>query len=399
MNLLPDYKHGKFAIKAHFTQIALLMKPAISENNKSKKNQSKFQLKYEKLLSQIECQQEYNANLENGLQKAHVKITAELEPLMQQNTVLKRKLLLAIDGTADRLGVGKQNKEWLDIYMTESSEALLRIFGYQDKQVAAILEKYGNISVDDIVNDYESQSMSKKFNELYGFDINIKEMLEKGEENYFAENRHHFNKTKQAELDENPDEDEAQETRSKSKTAIKKAEEDKVLTRDARSVYMRLIKKFHPDLERDEDKRNEFTEIVKQVTKSYQENDFFALLKLQIQYLDDNETKATKIADDMLKRYNKILQKQLNELKQWIAMQHYMSGDMIEDFIDKNGSFSPQKFATQRNYLKKGNDAIKMEIEASIKRPKTWFKDYLRFIKDVKQEQMMQDMVADMYDS
>lgn len=374
------------------------MKTAISKRNNAKKSQSKLQLKYEKLLSQIETQQQYNANLENGLHKAHVKLTTELEPLMQQNSVLKRKLLLAIDSTADRLGVGKYNKEWLNIYMSESSEALLRIFGYQDKPLAAILEKYGNISVDDVVNDYESQSMSEKFSEMYGFDIDIKEMLEKGEENYFSENQHNFNKAKQAELNESPDEDQAQEPKSKSKTAIKKAEEDKLLTRDARSVYMRLIKKFHPDLERDEDKRNEFTEIVKQVTKAYQENDFFTLLKLQIQYLDDNETEAEKIADDMLKRYNKILQKQLNELKQWITMQHYMSGDMIEDFIDKNGNFSPQKFATQRNHLKKMNDAVKMEIEASTKRPKTWFKDYLRFIKEVKQEQMMQDMVANMFD-
>lgn len=374
------------------------MKPAVSGNNNPKKNQSRLQLRYEKLLSEIEAQQLYNANLQNGLQNAHTKLVAELAPLIRQYSTLQRKLLLVIDSTADRLGVGKYNKEWLDIYMTETSERLLRTFGYQDKQLTAVLQKYGNISVDDIVNDYEDQAMTEKFKEMYGFDINIKEMLEQGEDNYFAENRHRFNKTQQEELNEAPEEDYAEEPKSNTKAAKKKAEDDKLLGRDARSVYMRLIKKFHPDLERDEIKRAGYTEIVKVVTKAYQENDFFTLLKLQIQYLDDNETEATKIADDMLKRYNKILQKQLSELKQWILMQHYASGDMIEDFVDKNGNFSPQKFATQRNFLKKRNAAINMEIEASVKRPKTWFKDYLRFIKEVKQQQMVQDMFGDMFE-
>ena len=373
------------------------MKPAISANNDAKKSQSRLQLKYEKLLGEIEAQQLYNTNLQSGLQKAQAKLAAELVPLAQQNNTLQRKLLLVIDSTADRLGVGKYNREWLDIYMTESSEFLLRIFGYQDKELATLLQKYGDISADDIVKDYEDQAMSEKFSQLYGFDIDIKEMLEKGEDNYFAEHRHRFNEANQNNPDETAEQDAPQEPKLNSKAA-KKAEDDKLLKRDARSVYMRLIKKYHPDLERDEAKRNIYTEIVKEVTKAYQENDFFTLLKLQIKYLDDNETEATKIADDMLKRYNKILQRQLNELKQWIYMQHHTSGDIIEDFIDKNGNFSPQKFATRRNHLKKRNDAIKMEIEASFKRPKTWFKDYLRFIKEIQQQQMVQNMFADMSD-
>ena len=373
------------------------MKPAISANNDAKKSQSRLQLKYEKLLGEIEAQQLYNTNLQSGLQKAQAKLAAELVPLAQQNNTLQRKLLLVIDSTADRLGVGKYNREWLDIYMTESSEFLLRIFGYQDKELATLLHKYGDISADDIVKDYEDQAMSEKFSQLYGFDIDIKEMLEKGEDNYFAEHRHRFNEANQNNPDETAEQDAPQEPKPNSKAA-KKAEDDKLLNRDARSVYMRLIKKYHPDLERDEAKRNIYTEIVKEVTKAYQENDFFTLLKLQIKYLDDNETEATKIADDMLKRYNKILQRQLNELKQWIYMQHHTSGDIIEDYIDKNGNFSPQKFATRRNHLKKRNDAIKMEIEASSKRPKTWFKDYLRFIKEIQQQQMVQNMFADMSD-
>lgn len=358
------------------------MKPATRESNSQNKSQSKLQLKYQKLLSQIEEQQLYNVNLQNGLRMAHTKLEKEIEPLTKQYNLLQRKLLLIIDKTADQLGVSKHNREWLDAYMTQSSEFLLRIFGYQDKQLAALLQKYGWISVDDIIKDYESQAMAEKFSQLYGFDIDIKEMLEKGEDNYFAENQNRFKESARSKLNDTDEQGYTKKTKADKQAPSKKTEEDKLMARDARSVYMRLIKKYHPDLEQDEVKRSIYTEIVKEVTNAYQENNFFALLKLQIKYLDDNETEATKIAEDMLKRYNKILQKQLNELKQWIYMQHHTSGDIIEDFIDKNGNFSPQKFAAQRRLFEKRNDILNREIAASAAKPKTWFKEYLSFIKN-----------------
>jgi len=44
-----------------------------------------------------------------------------------------------------------------------------------------------------------------------------------------------------------------------------------------------------------------------------------ALLKLQITYLEENELEATTLADDMLLRYNKILQAQLKDLNEEIT--------------------------------------------------------------------------------
>ncbi|MVN92843.1 hypothetical protein [Mucilaginibacter aquatilis] len=356
------------------------MKPIIRRNN-AKHNRSTAEVKYEKLLSQLQEQQQYNNNLQSSLQTVQAKVTAELEPLTKRYYALLRKLLIAIDAAANKSVVGKHNKELLDVYMAETSRFLLKRFGYQDTQLAALLFKYGNINADDVVRHYEEQFTSAKFSQVYGFNINFKEMVEKGEENYFTENRHHFTKAGQTQATAVIESELVQDWSEDNKTAARKEADNKLLHSDARSVYMRLIKKFHPDLERDEDKQNQNTEIVKEVTKAYQEKDFFTLLKLQIKYLDDNETEATNIADAMLKRYNKILQKQLAELKQNIQIQHYTSGNTIENFIDNYGNFSPQKFATQRNFLKKRNNALTSEIETSTKSPEIWLNGYLHLLK------------------
>ncbi len=75
------------------------------------------------------------------------------------------------------------------------------------------------------------------------------------------------------------------------------------------------------------------------------------MLKLLINYLDDNEKGAEAVADDMLKRYNKILQKQLDKINERLEAMHFASEDIVEDFIDKNGKFSVQKFAARKRAI------------------------------------------------
>jgi hypothetical protein len=382
------------------------MKPAVQKTNGEKSKKSKLQLKYEKLLEQINSQQLYNQNLNAGLNKAQIKATTELVPLIKQQHVLQRDLLLVLNEFAEKIGLGKYNREWFDSYMADEAIALLDIFGYQDKELSTLLEKYGDTTIKDMIADEETQAMAQSFSKVFGFDIDIEEMLNMGHNAYFSKHQNEFIKNMADAREQNANEtsqtineEPGKGKTNKSAKQQKSVEENKTLAKEARNVYMRLIKKFHPDLESDEALQAKKNEIVKEVTKAYQENDFFTLLQLQIKYLDDNEAEAEALAEDMLKRYNKILQKQLNELKQRILEQYHISGDLIEDYIDKNGNFSPQKFASRKRNLEKENTAIKNHIQASQKKPKTWFKDYIKLIKDIKQQQMMADMFANMFNT
>ena len=122
------------------------------------------------------------------------------------------------------------------------------------------------------------------------------------------------------------------------------------------------------------------------MTKAYQEKDFLALLNLQIEYLEEDEADAGFLAGDMLKRYNKILQKQLNEIKAEIDFLKHSSMDLLEDFFDQNNAFSARKFKDFKKRLRAEISMIQADLNDSRKRQKGWFKDWVTEIKAYQQD-------------
>lgn len=375
------------------------MKPVLLKSDKNTTGRSKAYVKYEKLISEIERKRQFAINIEEGLRKASAKVNEELSPLEKDIHLLNRTYIVRLDELATEIGIGKYNQEWFEQYMSNELDILLDFFGHQDKVLSKLYEKYMGVGVDDIKTDDELLELAKSMREMFGFEINLDEFLNKGQKAYFEENIEKIRGN--IEFENNPfseDNGAQKNNRTEEKNQKnKRTQEDAALAKDARNIYMRLIKKFHPDLEKDPEIRDQKSEIVKQVTKAYQENDFFGLLKLQITYLDDNEAEAEKIADDMIKRYNKILQKQLNEMNVRIQEMHYTSGAIIEDFIDKNGKFSAQKFAARKRAIDKSIVQLNEILESSRKRPKGWFKDQMSFIKQAVQQAMMNDMMDSMF--
>lgn len=374
------------------------MKLVKAPKNQEQVKRSKTYIKYEKLLADIEKKKQFKLNLQEGLRKAYAKIETELAPMDHELQLLLRDFLIRLDELATEFGVGKLNKEYLQSYMTNELQQLLNTFGHQDTVLSALFQKYADVSMDDLANDEDLTEAAKAMGAMLGVEIDVKELLEKGQEEFLEAYKEKFIEH----INNNPkDFTDSESTGSSPKSAAgkKAADETDRIAKDARSIYMRLIKKFHPDLETDEEARSHKTEIIKQVTNAYQENDFLALLKLQITYIDDNETDAASVADDMLKRYVKLLGKQLEELNASIHETHFTSGTAIADFIDKNGKFSAQKFAASRRQIEKQVEILKSTLANSKKRPKGWFKDQLMMAKDVVMENMMQDMFADMFDT
>ncbi|WP_439696180.1 hypothetical protein ACFGVS_25935 [Mucilaginibacter sp. AW1-7] len=373
------------------------MKLVKAPKDQEQVKRSKAYIKYEKLLADIEKKKQFKLNLQEGLRKAYAKIETELAPMDHELQLLLRDFLIRLDELATEFGVGKLNKEYLQSYMTNELQQLLNTFGHQDTVLSALFQKYAEVSMDDLENDEDLIEAAKSMATMLGVEINIKELLEKGQEEFIEAYKEKFIEH----INSNPkDFTDAESAVNSPKAANKRAvDETDRIANDARSIYMRLIKKFHPDLETDEEARNHKTEIIKQVTRAYQENDFLTLLKLQITYIDDNETDAASVADDMLKRYVKLLTKQLEELNASIHETHFTSGTAIADFIDKNGKFSPQKFAASRRHIEKQVEILKSTLANSKKRPKGWFKDQLMMTKDVVMQNMMQDMFADMFDT
>lgn len=128
-------------------------------------------------------------------------------------------------------------------------------------------------------------------------------------------------------------------------------EEAQKLSKTSRAIYTSLVKALHPDGELDENEKLRKTELMKKVTEAYQNNDFFALLKLQIEYTQGN-TNIENLQDDQLKYYNKVLTNQVRDLQEDVFMFAYPPPPLNQVFFDMDVSQTTLKDQFRMGVLK-----------------------------------------------
>jgi hypothetical protein len=77
---------------------------------------------------------------------------------------------------------------------------------------------------------------------------------------------------------------------------------------------MDLVKTLHPDREPDEAEKARKTELLKQVTTAYENNELLTLLRLQLELERIDQAHLENLAEDQLRYYNKLLREQVREL-------------------------------------------------------------------------------------
>lgn len=354
---------------------------------------TRLQQQYDKLVEGINFQKQQQTNIQEGMRKVMPKIEAEIRPLLDRKNELDRELLLRLDEVAKEIGVGKFNKEWFEGYMLTWASDILATNGTQDAEVKVLFEKYSGESYRP--DEDEIGQMKAMFQDEFGLEIDIDEILEKGFGNYMHENGEDFMK----QILERKAEMEAEELGNfDANAAIKKSKKESSLEKDARSIYLRLIKKYHPDrVTTDESKKQLYHDITQAVTNAYQANNFLELLKLQIEYLEENEDDAVLLAEDTLKQYNRLLKQQLQELAAETEMMKMSTNGLYEDFFDKNSKFSTRRFNTYLKNLTIEIKEIEADLKASHKRKKGWFADWIRRIKEETQQQMFANIFSEMF--
>jgi hypothetical protein len=348
-----------------------MKKALLTRQQSTTAQRSKLQLKYEKILNDIEIQEQLQANLKEGIQLVLPRIQAEIIPLMKKKNQLIRKRLLRLDALSDEIGVTKQNKEYFDSYMSKVALYVLDVVGFQDSEIKNLYTKYSGERAE--LSDEEVDKIATQFRQEYGLEIDKEEVKKKGIDAYIEENNDILQKKIQQEA-KNAFEKIAEAVPAK----LSKVQE--LLQQDAKLIYKRLVKKLHPDLELKEAIKVKKTAILQEVTKAYQEVDFLALLRLQIEYLDESEVNASLLAEDILKRYTKIVSKQLEDMKQSHEMLKMQSMGLVDDFFDHQHKFRENKFKKIKKEIKEEIFAIEDDIKISFQRTKEWFKEWTKEI-------------------
>ncbi|MFD2513033.1 J domain-containing protein [Pontibacter locisalis] len=291
--------------------------PQISIQDKSKL--SKLQQEFNQKTTLIDQLKQDLAAKRESMNLAQKRIEKELRPIIKQQLEKRVELAKLLD----------------EAYA-------LPIFSFREKEkLAALIE---NITFDLIVN-YERRDMVElhdryaefTYAERIAYIKEDEEDLDKtivddvpDADNTF-EDLDEFERI-QAQLDREMEkrEQEKQNRQKGRKTKAQLAKEAQAkaelnnISKASRRVYTELAKLLHPDKERDETMRAWKEEAMKRVTQAYHQDDFFELLRLQLEFMQEQGQALDQLPDERLEYYVKILTEQVDELK--TELQEFISG-------------------------------------------------------------------------
>jgi hypothetical protein len=105
------------------------------------------------------------------------------------------------------------------------------------------------------------------------------------------------------------------ETKKQKEKEVQERQKQDLKNKSLRSIYLSLAKLLHPDAELDETLKHEKEELMKQVTKAYNDRDMMHLLQLEMQWVKNHTNELDKMNTDTLTIYQQLLKDQVKDLE------------------------------------------------------------------------------------
>jgi chemotaxis protein histidine kinase CheA len=237
----------------------------------------------------------------------------KIKPLLTREADAFRTLVLAIDRSSFWGDLSANKRKKLRQIVLELVEPLISEHGMDD--LIPIYDKNADKGEDyaEMARQQEEmeKAMTKKMMEMmFGLEVEDEDLKDPGT---FQEKMQEKFEQKQAE--------ETEREANRKKTAKQQAKEEREneaerkLTQSSKQIYLQLAKAFHPDTAENEEEEKRRTEILQEVNAAYEANDLMKLLEMQITLMEGKEEQLSKMGDDKLSPYNKILKRQIDELE------------------------------------------------------------------------------------
>src|SRR5262249_31774859 len=92
--------------------------------------------------------------------------------------------------------------------------------------------------------------------------------------------------------------------------------EEELRKRSIANIYKQLARVLHPDLERDAERQKKKVQLMQELTVAYRQNDLHTLLRLEMQWIENEGGDIDRLTEEKLGVYNEILQGQVQGLEQ-----------------------------------------------------------------------------------
>lgn len=170
----------------------------------------------------------------------------------------------------------------------------------------------------------EVEEMSEMMEVLFGIKLdegmenihNTSDLLQQLQEKMREQQLNGLNDQKDKEKNTN-----TQTAKKVTKKELEKQLREQQEMKSLRNIYIELVSELHPDKEPDEQLKQKKEEQLKNITEAYRNKDIFALLTMQLNWLEESELGLENQPNAILKRYNSLMEKQLNQLQSQVEEQ------------------------------------------------------------------------------
>ena len=277
--------------------------------NQPEKLLSKDQKQFNRLNSQIIKEKDLLLNWQNTISEFKTIYANELLPLETEYDKLRIQTVHQLDEIFDdKVFTKNERKKILHLI-----EQIVLNLDEVDEKTKNIYNKRGNNDFDDehtIMKEMTLDYIKGKAAEEFGIDLEDMDDLD------FNNPQDFINKFTQK-MQEKIEADEDIKPNSKiPETKVSKKEQE--ISQSIKEVYRQLAKSLHPDRETNEQEKIRKTELMQKINSAYNKNDLLTLLQIQLEIEQIDQNSINSISIEKIKRYNVILKRQLQEIKQEI---------------------------------------------------------------------------------
>ncbi|MCC9167169.1 J domain-containing protein [Pontibacter harenae] len=331
--------------------------PQISAKDKSQL--SKLQRQFNNKIDKINKLKQKLVERQKVLDHAQARVQEEIRPLIMQLVDGRVKMVKLLDRSYDKSLFKKRERDKIAMLIEDLSYTLIEAYGVEE--LIELHDKYADVSYEDAARQAEEESREiteDMLRNVFGLDIEL-------DENSSFDD---LQSQMEQQFDEREKEQEKKQSARK-KTATQLAKEEKMkaemenISKASRRVYTELAKMLHPDREKDEAARVWKEEAMKKVTQAYKQDDFFELLRLQMEYMENQDQNLDQLSEQQLKYYLKILNEQAKDLEdEDYEFNFSPDADFYRQYCGTPKQMD-QKFGTARNELKKQLTQLKQDIQ------------------------------------
>lgn len=279
---------------------------------------SKKQKAFNRLLDRVETLRARFESERRRLDAALVAHAAEIAPRLQQIARLRADVVQALRPFLDDRRVLVRDRKLLRDVLVEQLDEVLSHDAKPSQEMRELFEQLHGLSLDEAARqemDDVRSSVADMFKEM-GLDVDVAGMRHDMSEEEIAAMAAEMNDQMRQQVADAESQRQNRAGRKKGGRGADRA----ARIEDARkssigTVYRRLVKTLHPDLEQDPAAREKKSALMQEVTAAHARRDLLALLRLEMEWVDSENTGAAAASDETLDAYTHVLREQAAELE------------------------------------------------------------------------------------